>query len=279
MTVLNFQHLEEQNNVFVIAEIGINHSGNMEKARALIREAANVKADGVKLQTYITEKRVPKDSPIFDILKKCELSFEQQAILFKEAKEQSVVLFSTPFDEESVDFLEEMDVPCFKIASFDIVNQKLLQYIAAKGRPVLCSRGMANREEIDRALATFRTQKTPHALLHCISAYPVASLSDLHLRTIPVLKERYHCPIGYSDHSKGIEAAPIAVAAGAVIIEKHFMLESDADAPDAPVSLIPQKFQEMVLSIRHISEMLGNSVWGATEAEKGTLQFRRVQSL
>lgn len=263
--------------VFVIAEVGINHNGSMEKARRLIDEAAAAGASAVKLQTYLTEKRVAADSPIFGILKQCELSFDQQRELFSYAREKKkMMLFSTPFDEESVAFLEEMNVPCYKVASFDIVNSSLLRVVASKKRPVIISRGMASKEDIDGAVAIFREHQTPFVLLHCISAYPVPSPSDLHLRTIAALQERYDCPVGYSDHAAGIDASALAVAAGACVIEKHFMLADDKDAPDAPVSLTPKEFRAMTDRIAEVSTILGDVVWGSVEAEKGILQFRRV---
>lgn len=261
--------------VFVVAEVGINHNGSMEKARRLIDEAVSAGASAVKLQTYITEKRVAADSPIFGILKQCELSFDQQRELFSYAREKKMMLFSTPFDEESVTFLEEMDVPCYKVASFDIVNSSLLESVASKKRPVIVSRGMASKEDIDGAVAILQKHQTPFALLHCISAYPVPSPADLHLRTIQALKERYNCPVGYSDHSAGIDASTIAVAAGASIIEKHFMLADDNDAPDRPVSLTPKEFRAMTDRITEVSTILGDPLWGSVEAEKGILQFRR----
>lgn len=265
----------EGQSVFVIAEVGINHSGDMTKAKALIDEAAKAGADAVKIQTYLTEKRVAKDSPIFGILKQCELSFNQQRELFVYAKTKNILLFSTPFDSDSVAFLEEMNVPCYKVASFDLVNSVLLKEVASKKRPVILSRGMADQKEIDTAVDILKSAGAPFALLHCISAYPVPQASDLHLATIRALKERYDCPVGYSDHAQGIQPSVLSVAAGAVIIEKHFMLAGDADAPDKPVSLEPAVFAEMVRGIREATKMMGNAVWAPTEAEAGILQFRR----
>lgn len=266
----------DAHDVFVIAEVGINHNGDMDTARSLIDRAAWAGASAVKLQTYITEKRVSKDSPIFGILKQCELSFDQQRDLIAYAKERGIIVFSTPFDEESVTFLAEVSVPCYKVASFDIVNMRLLKAIVRQKRPVIVSRGMANQAEIDAAVALLREADVPFALLHCISAYPVPSLSDLHLRTIAALKERYGCPVGFSDHTIGIEAPPYAVAAGASIIEKHFTLSRTLDGPDHAMSTEPEEFQRMVTMIRQARAMLGQPVTGPIEAEKGTLQYRRI---
>ncbi len=269
------QHWVPGAKTFVIAEVGINHNGDAAKARKLIDAAADAGADAVKLQTYVTEKRTKKDSPIFGILKQCELSFDAQRELFAYAAKKGITLFSTPFDDDSVAFLREMEVPCYKVASFDLVNGPLLRLVAATGKPVILSRGMAEQKEIDAAVNVLREVKAPFALLHCISAYPVPNLSDLHLSTVRALSERYGCPAGYSDHSPGIDASAVAVAAGAQIIEKHFMLENDADAPDKPVSLGPIEFQKMVERIRTIETMLGSPLWGSIEAEAGIRQFRR----
>lgn len=267
--------VSEEEEVFVIAEVGINHNGNMETAKELIDKAAGAGASAVKIQTYITEKRVPADSPIFDLLKKCELSFDQQKELMDYAVQKQILIFSTPFDNESVDFLVSVDVPCFKVASFDIVNTVLLEYVAAQGKPVIASRGMASKKEIDAAVDIFRAHKTPFALLHCISAYPVPSSSDLHLSTIGALYRKYNCPVGFSDHSQGIEASIIACAAGASVIEKHFVLSGDESAPDYGVSINPEQFARMVKDIRHTSVMLGKPLWGSVDAEAEILQYRR----
>lgn len=266
----------DQQDVFVIAEIGINHNGDPETARTLIERAHWAGATAVKLQTYITEKRVPKDSPFFGILKQCELSFDRQRELFAYAKELGVLAFSTPFDDESVDFLGEMDVPCYKVASFDIVNKKLLRAIVDKKRPAIISRGMADKQEIDTAVALFRDAGVPFALLHCISAYPVPSDSDLHLRTIAALRERYDCPVGFSDHTIGIDAPAFAVAAGATLIEKHFTLSKKTEGPDHAMSTEPEDMKKMIELIRRAKDMLGEAVWTSTKAEEGAKQFRRA---
>jgi sialic acid synthase SpsE len=261
--------------VYVIAEVGINHDGDFATAVKLLEQAAWAGASAVKLQTYITEKRVPKGSPIFDILKKCELSFTQQKELFQRGADAGVDVFSTPFDDESVDFLVEVGAPCFKIASFDIVNRKLLQKVAAQKRPVVVSRGMADQQEIDTAVAVLREHGAPFALLHCVSAYPVASHTDLNLSTMGALKARYGCPVGFSDHTLGIEAPTLAVAAGAELVEKHFTLSKTAPGPDHGMSTEPAELKQMVDAFRRVREMMGRPVWSSIEAEKGILQYRR----
>ena len=262
--------------IFVIAEAGINHNGDLDAAKRLIDKAKWAGSSAVKFQTYITEKRVPKDSPIFGILKQCELSFKDQETLFGYARSAGLAAFSTPFDDESVDFLASQGIPCYKVASFDIVNKRLLERIASKKRPVIISRGMASREEIDTAMDIMGRSGIDVLLLHCISAYPVPSHASLHLDTIKALKERYGCPVGFSDHTLGIDAARFAVAAGAVAIEKHFTLSRGAKGPDHALSTEPEEMKELVKGVNEIREMIGEAVWAPVTAEEGILQYRRV---
>jgi sialic acid synthase SpsE len=260
---------------YIIAELGINHKGDVSLARDLIKQAALSGADAVKIQTYVTEKRVAKDSPIFGILKECELNYKQQQQLFDFAQENGITLFSTPFDDDSVDFLESVNNPCYKVASFDLVNKQLLNKIVSKQKPMIISRGMASQSEMDQAVAIARKANIPFAMLHCVSAYPVKSLASLNLKTIRVIAEIYQCPTGFSDHTSGIEIAKYAVAAGANIIEKHFTLSRENGAPDNPVSIEPKELKQMAASIRKTEEILGENRLGNVAEEEGTLQFRR----
>jgi sialic acid synthase SpsE len=265
----------EESPVFIVAEIGINHNGDIKLAEQLLVQAKEAGADAVKLQTYVTEKRVPKDSPIFDLLKECELSERQQQGLFKQGRELGLCVFSTPFDDEAVDFLAREGVPLFKVASFDVVNTSLLEKIAAVKRPVILSRGMATRGELDSAVKIMDRQAIPSALLHCISAYPVTSDEDLNLTTIPYLKREYLRPVGYSDHTLGTEAPVWAVAAGARVIEKHFTLDTTLPGPDHAISTDPMSMKEMVTQIRRVERALGTPALGPIAAEEGILQYRR----
>jgi len=261
--------------VVVIAELGINHNGDMRNAKKLIEKAASSGADMVKLQTYITEKRVTKDSSIFGILKQCELSFTQQKELFQYGRDKGVIVFSTPFDDESVDFLYSVKCPVYKIASFDLVNKKLLKKVAAMGKPVIMSRGMADRREVDTAAGVLKRTRTPLVLLHCISAYPVTNAGSLNLSTIRALEARYGCPVGYSDHTLGIDAAVASVAAGAMIIEKHFTLSRKAKGPDHALSTEPAEMKRLVDGVRRMQLMMGRPAWTAVAEEKEILQYRR----
>lgn len=261
--------------VFIIAELGLNHDGSFRRAQALIRAAKKAGASAVKLQTYITEKRVAAGSPIFEILKHCEISFGDQKRLFEYAESLGLTCFSTPFDEESVDFLADIGAPCFKVASFDIVNGPLLKKVASKGQPVVMSRGMASRKEIDRAVRIMQNREVPFALLHCVSAYPVKLFKDLNLATIGALEERYRAPVGFSDHTIGIKAPELAVAAGALLIEKHFTHSTKAKGPDHSISLDFAGFRAMVALIRAAEDALGSPAWQSVEAEAEILQYRR----
>jgi len=273
---INSKNIGQGQKVFIVAELGINHNGDFDTAIKLIDEAKAAGADAVKLQTYITEKRTAKDSPIFNILKQCELSFSRQKELFRYARSKGIEIFSTPFDEESVNFLAAVDTCCYKIASFDVVNKKLLSKVARQAKPVIMSRGMANQEELDAAVAIIKKHGLSIVLLHCVSAYPVLSHEFLNLATIRALRERYRCPVGFSDHTLSIEAVQYAVAAGASVIEKHFTLSRKDKGPDHALSIEPDQMKAMVEGVRKVSCMLGEAACSAIPAEKEILQYRRM---
>lgn len=264
----------ENQKVFVIAEVGINHNGDLDIAKNLIKAAKGVGADAVKFQTYITEKRVPKDSPVYNILKQCEFNEENTKELINFAKNNDIIFFSTPFDEESVNILTKYDVPLIKIASFDIVNLKLLEKVAQKGIPIIISRGIANKDEIDKALSIFNSYKVKYAILHCVSAYPTSNF-DANLNAIRRLGKLYNCPIGYSDHTLGIEVAYLSVAAGASLIEKHFTLDINQEGPDHKLSADPKMFKNLVMKVREVESILGSGEIKMLNCEKNALQFRR----
>lgn len=265
--------------VYVIAEVGINHNGDMETAVKLLRAAAAAGADAVKLQSYLTERRVPADSPIFGILKKCELTFDQQRELFDLGRELKLSVFSTPFDDESVGFLESVGTPAYKVASFDSVNLALLRRIAATGKPVIMSTGMTTVEELGAAWRALGGREDGTgcdlALLHCISAYPTAP-EDARLAMIPYLKSIHGGPVGYSDHTIGVEVPSLAVAAGAQLIEKHFTLDTKAEGPDQALSADPATLREMVDSIRRVERISGGVKLGVRAAEKAIVGYRRA---
>ena len=260
---------------FIIAEVEINHNGDKELAKKLINDAKKAGADAVKFQTYITEKRVPKNSPIYEILKKCELNENETKELIEFARNTNIVFFSTPFDEESVDLLTRYSVPLMKIASFDIVNTKLLKKVAKTGIPIIISRGMATKDEIDGAIKIFKKYNSKFALLHCISAYPTLNY-DANLNIIKTLKELYNCPIGYSDHTLGIKVAYLSVAVVACIIEKHFTLDTNQEGPDHKLSADPIMLKKLVEKIREIELIMGNSMIQIQSCEKANLDYKRT---
>jgi sialic acid synthase SpsE len=174
-----------------------------------------------------------------------------------------------------VDFLADLDVAAYKIASFDLVNLKLVQKVASVGKPVIASRGMANREEIDKAVNIFEETRVPYVLLHCISGYPTP-IEQANLNVIRALRDTYDCPVGYSDHTLGIQVAVYAVAVGAQVIEKHFTLDKNMEGPDHVMSTEPDELADLVNRIQELESILGQSEFGVYEAEEGTLAYRRI---
>ncbi|MBU1486604.1 N-acetylneuraminate synthase family protein [bacterium] len=241
--------------VFIIAEVGQNHNGDMDLAKRLIKEAARAGADAVKFQTIFAEGLVAEDDPGYERLKALEFGPGQHQELSKAAKEAGIIFFSTPFDEEGVDLLGKIDVPAYKIASGDLTNLPLIEYVAQKRRPVIISTGAAGMEEVQEAVAAVGHKEI--ILLHCVSNYP-ARLSDTNLRAIQEMEETFKVIVGFSDHTRGIIASMAAVALGASVIEKHFTLYKALPGPDHCLSLDPEEFQAMVRDIRMVEEALGN---------------------
>lgn len=263
-----------KNNTYIIAEIGINHNGDITLAKKLIESASRAGVDAVKFQTYLTEKRVSKDSPIFEILKKCELPFHSFLELKLHAEKFNVEFFSTPFDNESVSFLESIDTGLYKIASFDIVNLKLLERIAKINKPIILSVGMSNLSEINLAYKTIRSSNDNIALLHCVSSYPTDE-KDSNLSVINSLKESFDCIIGQSDHTNDILVPLYSVCCGAQILEKHFMIDETFECVDAPVSITENQMKKLVSETRRIEKIMGSPELKTRECEKGSLIFRR----
>jgi N,N'-diacetyllegionaminate synthase len=259
---------------YVIAEIGLNHGGDLALAKKMIDAAVSAGVDAVKFQTYLTEKRTFPGSPIFDILKKCELPFEAFKELKEYSKTKNVDFFSTPFDDESVDYLNSIGCDLYKVASFDVVNIPFLTKVAKTGKPVILSVGMSNLDEIRTAVNTLSEHTKNIALLHCISAYPTKE-EDANLAAVHTLQQEFDCVIGQSDHTADILVPLYAVAAGAQIIEKHFKLDGQDDCIDNPVSISTSQTKKMVEEIRRVERILGDGVIHSTDAQKGTEIFRR----
>ena len=263
-----------ENKTYIIAEIGINHGGDLGLAKKLIDSAAKTGCDAVKFQTYITEKRVTQDSPIFDILKKCELPLSAFGELKEHARQCNLDFFSTPFDEESLTCLQKIECDLYKVASFDVVNHKFLSLIAQTEKPVILSVGMANIHEIKSAYQILRNGTEKIALLHCISAYPTQE-QDANLAAIYELQDKFDCVIGQSDHTNDIQVPLYAVAAGAQIIEKHYKIDDDMDCIDKPVSITQKQMTKMVQKIRRIESIFGDGRVDISRVQEGTKQFRR----
>jgi len=265
---------DTDNKAYVIAEIGINHGGNIDTARRLVDSASVTGVDAVKFQTYLTEKRVSVDSPIFDILKKCELSFKD----FKELKEYTeqydMEFFSTPFDKDSVGFLEDIGCNLYKVSSFDVTNQKLLSKIADTGKTVVMSVGMSNLDEIKEAYNILKSGTDKIAILHCVSAYPTKE-EDANLSAICTLKSKFECIVGQSDHTNDITVPIYAVIAGAQIIEKHYMINNEMDCVDAAVSITEDQMKKLVNEIERVERIFGKGIVGFSEAQKACEIFRR----
>ena len=263
---------------YTIAEIGINHGGDLDKAKSLIDSAVRAGADSVKFQTYLTEKRVPKDSPIFDILKQCELPFDAFEKLKNHAEAQNIEFFSTPFDEESVQCLEDIGVKLYKIASFDVLNHKLLKRISKTGKTVIMSVGMANLHEIQNAYNILKEKTDRIVILHCVSAYPTDE-KDANLAVIERLKSEFDCVIGQSDHTNDIQVPLYAAAMGAQILEKHYKIDNEMDCVDSPVSITEEQMLRFTYQLNKLDKILGNSKIGLLDAEEGAKQFRRASNL
>lgn len=276
--------------VYIIAELSGNHNQDFDQAVALIHAAKEAGADAVKLQTYtpdtitidcdndffrIRKGTVWEGKNLYTLYSEAFTPWEWQPRLKRIANDIGLDLFSTPFDFSSIDFLEEMDVPVYKIASFEIVDIPLIREVARRKKPVIISTGMATYEEIDEAVQTVRNEGNNEiALLKCTSAYP-APASACNLRTILDLVRSFNVPVGLSDHTRGITVPVTAIALGACIIEKHLTLSRSIHGPDSTFSLEPAEFLQMVAAIREAESSLGSVTYEITDAEKASRSFRR----
>lgn len=275
--------------VYIIAEMSANHAGDIENAKKIIREAKRAGADCVKIQTYTADTlTIDCDNEYFQISKgtwngenlyrlyqRAYTPWEWQKELMEEAKKEGLDFFSTPFDKSSVDFLEEIGVEFYKIASFEIVDLPLLKYVASKGKPMIMSTGMSTLGDIEAAVNTVRSQGNDQlALLRCASAYP-AITDEMNLKTMQNMGEIFQVPVGLSDHSMGSVGAVTAVALGASIIEKHFCLDRTLENPDSSFSMNPEEFSQMVRDVRQAQKAIGKVSYGPTRQEESNVVFRR----
>lgn len=256
---------------FIVAEAGSNHDRNLAQARTLVEVAAEAGCDAVKFQTFKADRIVAKvsDRPKYldaltsqgetmhEIFSRLEVPDGWHAELRDHAKAHGLLFFSTPFDEASADLLDSLGVPCYKIASFELNHLPLLEHVARKGKPMIVSTGMADLSDIEDALGVILAYNREVVLLHCTSSYP-APIEHANLRAMQTMREAFHVPVGYSDHTPGWTAAVAAVALGACVVEKHFTVDKTLPGPDHPFSLDPGELQEMVRRIRDIEAALGS---------------------
>ncbi len=276
--------------VYVVAEISANHGQSFERAVEIVRGAKEAGADAVKLQTYTPETiTIDCDRECFevgggtlwdgrrlhDLYAEAYTPWEWQPRLKQVANELGMDLFSSAFDGSAVDFLESMDVPAHKVASFELVDILLIEKMASTGKPLIMSTGLASEAEIDEAVEAARgAGATQIALLKCTSAYP-ASAEEMNLKSIPAMAERFQVPVGLSDHSPGIAVPVAAVALGACIIEKHLTLSRKEGGPDGAFSLEPLEFKAMVEALRVAERALGETQFGSGVREAASRKFRR----
>ena len=277
--------------VRVIGELSGNHGGRIDNAERVIDAIAESGAWAVKLQTYtadtmtlpISDREFRIDDPrslwagstLHDLYARAHTPWEWHAPLFRRARERGLVCFSSPFDELAVNFLETLNCPIYKIASFENCDLPLIRYAAGTGKPLVISTGMATRDEISEAVVAAREGGAANVtLLKCTSAYP-ADPTESNLLTIPALRTQFGCEVGLSDHTLGIGAAVAAVALGATMVEKHVTLSRADGGVDSAFSLEPHELAQLVREVHAASEALGGEHWGPTESERASLVFRR----
>lgn len=274
---------------FIIAEAGVNHNGNLQNAKKLIDVAVDAGCDAVKFQTFKAENLVTKEArkaeyqikntrkneSQYSMLQKLEIDRETHIELINYCKDKNILFLSTPFDEESADLLEKLDIAIFKIPSGEITNKPFLKYIAQKQRPIILSTGMATLGEVEEALDWIYEEGNKEVtLLHCTTDYPTA-MEDVNLNAMLTMKSAFKVEVGYSDHTLGIEVPVAAVALGAKVVEKHFTLDKNMDGPDHKASLEPEELKSMVQYIRNTEVVLGDGIKKPKESEKINIYITR----
>ena len=291
--MIELDHLQigDHRRPFIIAEMSGNHNQSLDRALALVDAAAQAGADAIKLQTFTADTMtLDSANPEFTIQNKSSLwqgqslhklyqmahtPWDWHAPIMQRAKDQGLVCFSSPFDATAVDFLESLDVPAYKIASFECIDLPLIRRVAQTGKPMIISTGMASVAEIAQAVDTARVHGCKDlVLLKCTTSYP-ASPENTHLRTIPHMRDLFGCPVGLSDHTMGIGAAVAATALGAVVIEKHFTLRRADGGVDAAFSLEPEELHSLVVESERAWQAMGQVHYGHTESEAHARTRRR----
>jgi len=269
--------------VFIIAEAGVNHNGNFENAKKLVDIALEAGADGVKFQAFKTDNLILKDvkkAPYqtlttqsgesqYEMLKKLEFSKAQNAELKKYCESKGILYLVTPFDDESLEEMDDLDLAAYKIASTDTTNLPFIKKVAAKHKPVILSTGMSFMAEVESAVKEIYPENKDLILLHCTANYPV-SADEVNLNVMSSYKEKIDVIVGFSDHTEGIGASPYAVAAGAKMIEKHFTFDKDQPGPDHKASLSPSELKAFVKEIRTVEKYLGSEIKKPTLSEEKT---------
>ena len=275
--------------VFIIAELSANHNGDLETAIETIKAAKRAGADCIKLQTYtpdtmtidsqksdfIIDGTIWEGRNLYDLYKEAYTPWEWHDKLMAVAKEEGLICFSSPFDKSAVDFLEELNTPAYKVASFEITDIPLIEYIASKGKPVIISTGIAEQEDIELALETCRKAGNDNvAVLKCTSSYP-APINEANMIMVKDFTERFGVISGLSDHTLGNTVPVVATCFGAKIIEKHFILDKSIGGPDASFSLDENEFKEMVDAVRNAESAIGYVDYNLTEKQKKGKDFSR----
>jgi len=274
---------------YLVAELSANHGGSIERALSVMEAAKAAGADAVKLQTYTPDTMtIDHDGPdfcingglwdrrrLYELYEEAHTPWEWHPALFAKGRELGIPVFSTPFDGSAVDFLETLDPPVYKLASFELLDLPLVRRIAATGKPMIMSTGMATPMEIAETVETFRAAGGHDLiLLHCVSGYPTPP-EQSNLRRIPELAKQFGCPVGLSDHTLGTEVAIASVALGACAIEKHFTLARADGGPDSAFSLEPAELRALVHGMRTVFDALGTGAPARSEVEKANMSFRR----
>ena len=286
---INGREISSSKEPYIIAELSANHGGSIEKAIKTIKSAKLNGADAIKLQSYTANSMTldcDKDDflikegawrgyKLFDLYQEASTPYEWHKRLFEYASEIGITIFSTPFDEEATDLLENLNTPAYKIASFEVVDLPLIKYVASKGKPILISTGMASREEINDAVSIAKEFGSGEILLfHCVSDYP-ASSKDSNINMIKTLKNEYSLEIGLSDHTLNNTTAIAAVSLGAVAIEKHFIIDKKQGGPDSHFSIEPDEFKNLKLTTKECWEALGSGDFQRPISESKNKIFRR----
>ncbi len=280
--------LGEGPGAFVIAEAGVNHNGDLALAERLIDAAADAGCDAVKFQTFKAAALAGADAQKaeyqketsgagesqLEMLRRLELPYEAHHRLIERCRERGILFLSTPFEEESADFLEALGLPLFKVPSGELTNLPFIGYVARKGRPLIMSTGMANLSEVEAGVREAQAAGAPLALMHCVSNYP-ARAQDSNLRAMETMRQAFGVPVGYSDHTLGIEVPIAAVAMGAVVIEKHFTLDRGMEGPDHAASLEPDELAAMMAGIRKVESALGDGIKRPVASELAVARVAR----